>query len=475
MAVPVSRRQFLRLSVVAAAPAGVWQTPSPGADPTVVIGAGLAGLRAADVLRRAGRSVVVLEARERPGGRVLTVRSSFDDGLHAEAGAIRISGAHRSVLQLARALKLMIVPFESSVGTSIVSIGGVVERSPAALGHRMASELKQDERGLTPLQLLERYVGPISSDLSAPAATRASYAKWIDYDRVSWPDWLRSRGASGAAVKLMTLGAEADDVSALYVLRQFALSRASTQLFKIQGGMDLLPRAMASALGSIVRYNSPVVRVSRTAARLRVDYETGTQTNSVNASRVIFAVPLTTLRQIEMQPRLSAPKERAINDAAYANGIRILLQCRSRFWAAAGLNGSARTDRGAELWDCTYDQRTSARGILGATAGNAIGREMSSKSAAEAVAVGVSAAADAFPDVRREFEKGVVHQWGRERWSRGSLVAFRPGQMTAMMPAITEPEDRLHFAGEHTSSWMGWMEGALESGERAAREVLGEH
>jgi len=69
----------------------------------------------------------------------------------------------------------------------------------------------------------------------------------------------------------------------------------------------------------------------------------------------------------------------------------------------------------------------------------------------------------------------VVHQWGRERWSRGSLVAFRPGQMSAMMPAIVEPEDRLHFAGEHTSSWMGWMEGALESGERAAREVLGEH
>ena len=475
MAVAVSRRQFLRLSVIAAAPAGLRQTPTPAADPTVVVGAGLSGLRAADVLRRAGRSVVVLEARERPGGRVFTLRSVFDDGLHAEAGAIRISGAHRSVLQLARQFNLMIVPFESSVGASVVSVGGVAERSSAAPGNRWAAELKQDERGLTPLQLLERYVGPIASDLTAPAATRASYAKWTDYDRLSWPDWLRSRGASAGAVKLMTLGAEADDVSALYVLRQFALSRTSTQLFKIQGGMDLLPRAMASALGSIVRYNSPVVRVSRTAARLRVDYEAGAQTRSVNASRVIFAVPLTTLRQIEMQPRLSAPKERAINDAAYASGIRILLQCRSRFWAAAGLNGSARTDRGTELWDCTYDQRSSTRGILGATAGNAIGRDMSAKSNEEAVTLGVSAAADAFPEVRREFEKGVVHQWGRERWSRGSLVAFRPGQMSAMMPAIVEPEDRVHFAGEHTSSWMGWMEGALESGERAAREVLGEH
>lgn len=253
------------------------------------------------------------------------------------------------------------------------------------------------------------------------------------------------------------------------------MSRGSTQLFKIEGGMDLLPRAIASDLGDIVRYNSPVVRVSRSATRLRVDFESGAQTKSVSASRVIFAVPMTTLRQIEMQPRLSAAKERGINEAGYANGTRILLQCRSRFWNEAGLNGSARTDRGTELWDCTYDQRSSSRGILGATTGDAISREMSSKNADDTIAIGVSAAADAFPDVRKAFEKGVVYQWGRERWSRGSIVAFRPGQMTSMMPAITEPEDRLHFAGEHTSSWMGWMEGALESGERAAREVLGEH
>jgi monoamine oxidase len=471
MAVAVSRRTFL--TSVAATPAALLQTPTSSADPTVVVGAGLAGLRAADVLRRAGRPVVVLEARERAGGRVLTVRS-FDDGLHGEAGPIRISSAHRSVLQLARSLRLSLVPFESPMGTSVVSAAGVAG-SPEALARKLAPELKQDERGLTPLQLLERYVGPISADLAEPHATGASYSKWTDYDRVSWPAWLKSRGASAGAVKLMTLGADAEDVSALYILRQFAMSRGSTQLFKIQGGMDLLPRAMASDLGDIVRYNSPVVRVSRTPVRLRVDYESGAQVRSVAASRVIFAVPMTTLRQIEIQPRLSPARERGINEASYANGTRILLQCRSRFWNAAGLNGSARTDRGTELWDCTYDQRSSSRGILGATTGDAISREMSGKSADETLALGISAAADAFPDIRKAFEKGVIQPWGRERWSRGSIVAFRPGQMTSIMPAISEPEDRLHFAGEHTSSWMGWMEGALESGERAAREVLGEH
>jgi monoamine oxidase len=342
------------------------------------------------------------------------------------------------------------------------------------LAQKLTVALNQDERGLTPSQLLERYVGTISTDLTELATTPASYAKWTDYDRLSWPAWLRSRGASAGAVKLMTLGGDADDVSALYVLRQYALSRTSTQLFKIQGGMDLLPQAMASALGNIVRYNSPVVRVSRMPTRLRVDYQSGGQVRSVTASHVIFAVPLTTLRQIEIQPRLSAPKERGINEASYANGTRILLQCRSRFWMEAGLNGSARTDRATELWDCTYDQRTSQRGILGGTTGGAISRDMFGRNADEAMALGVGAAADAFPAVRTAFEKGVVRQWGQERWSRGSFVAFRPGQMTVMMPSISQPEDRLHFAGEHTSSWMGWMEGALESGERAAREVLGD-
>ena len=470
---PVSRRTFLR-SVAAAAPTALFQTPPSSTNPTVVIGAGLAGLRAADLLHRAGRPVVVLEARERAGGRVVTVRTSFDDGLHAEAGPIRISGAHRSVLQLARSFRLPLVPFESTVGAPVVSVAGAPERSPQALAHKLASELKPDERALTPLQLIERYVGQIPADLAEPAAPRTSYSKWTDYDRLSWPAWLQSRGASAAAVKLMTLGGDSDDISALYILRQFAMSRTSTQLFKIQGGMDLLPRAMAVALGSIVRYNSPVVRVARMPAGIRVDYESSTRVRTLTASHVIFAVPLTTLRQIEIQPKLSASKERGINDAAYANSTRILLQCRSRFWMNAGLNGSARTDRGAEFWDCTYDQRPGTRGILGGTTGDRLSQQMWTKDNAEAIALGVGAAADAFPDVRREFEKGVVRQWGREQWSRGSFVAFRPGQMTAIMPDIGQPEDRLHFAGEHTSSWMGWMEGALESGERAAREVLGE-
>src|SRR5206468_12846877 len=120
-----------------------------------------------------------------------------------------------------------------------------------------------------------------------------------------------SRGASPDAVRLMTVGGDSSNVSALYVLRQYAMLRASTQRYKIGGGMDRLPGAMAASLGGIIRYNAPVVRVERQATRFRVDYREGAAVRSVAAARVVFTVPASTMRQIDMKPRLSRLKEQA--------------------------------------------------------------------------------------------------------------------------------------------------------------------
>ena len=333
-------------------------------------------------------------------------------------------------------------------------------------------DLKPDEQMTTPAELLARYVGELPSELGDPRASRAAFARWEAYERLTWPEWLRSRGASQDAVRLMTVGADSSTVSALYVLRQYAMLRASTQRYKIGGGMDRLPAAMGASLAGIIRYNSPVVGVERVATRFRVNYREGAAVRSIEAARVVFAVPASTIRQIEMKPRLSRPKEQAIEQLAYYDGVRFLLQVKRPFWKAAGLTGSARTDRATETWDAANDQRVSARGILGATAGGEMGRGAPGMTPEASLSAGVDLVADAFPAIRSEFEKGAVYRWSAEPWTRGAFAVYRPGQMTTLMPVLASAESGLHFAGEHTSNWTGWMEGALESGERAAREVL---
>ncbi len=471
----MNRRRFLQQSARAVPLAAVAfrgvSTRALDADRlVVVVGAGLAGLRAADLLQKAGTPVVVLEAQARSGGRVLTVRAPFDEGLHAEAGPIRFASAHRAVLRAVRACGLPLLSFQT-LGDGVTAVGS---RPASTLEGQRAwtLDLKPNEQAKMPAVLLEQYVGELPRELGDPAASRSAFAAWQPYEHLTWPEWLRSRGASPDAIKLMTVGGDSGDVSALYVLRQYAMLRASTQRYRIGGGMDRLPRAMAASLGGIIRYNAPVVRVERQSTRFRVSYREGAAVQTVMAARVVFAVPTGTMKQIEMKPRLSRRKERAIEQLSYYNAVRFMLQVKRPFWKTAGLSGSARTDRAGEIWDAADDQAAPSRGILGATAAGELARRALGMTPEASLSVGVDLVADAFPAIRSEFEKGAVRRWSAEPWALGAFALYRPGEMTTLMPELASAEDGLHFAGEHTSVWTGWMEGALESGERAAREVL---
>ncbi len=155
----------------------------------------------------------------------------------------------------------------------------------------------------------------------------------------------------------------------------------------------------------------------------------------------------------------------------YFPATRVLLQTKTRFWHADGLSGTARSDQPAETWDAAYDQLAD-RGLIAATVGGALGRALADLASERAVQRGVELVTEIFPRLRAAFDRGVACAWAAEPWSRGAFAVFHPGQMSAMAADVARPEGRIHFAGEHTSAWMGWMEGALESGERAANEVL---
>ena len=401
-----------------------------------------------------------------------TIRKPFAEAMYAEAGAIRIPPQHDTVIQLAKEHGLNLVPFESLSGSALITIHGVTAQIPDDLKKATATlALKPEEEGLGQAGLLQRYVSDLPPNLADPNPSADAYAEWRSYDQVTWPIWLRSRGASDDAVALMTLGGDSRELSALYVLRQFALLQKANQFYKIHGGMDLLPRAMARALGAIVRYNAEVVRIEQTDASVELGYVERGRKKTVRASRVILAIPFATLRRVEVRPAFSNQKAAAIADLPYFPATRLLLQCRTSFWQEMGLSGSGRGDQPAEMWDCTYDL-DATRGILGATVGGELGQKLAGMTRARAVSFGTQLVAQTFPKVTGQFQRAAVYRWALDAWARGAFAVFHPGQMSTMMPDIAKPEGRIHFAGEHTSSWMGWMQGALESGERAAREVL---
>jgi monoamine oxidase len=335
----------------------------------------------------------------------------------------------------------------------------------------LSLNLNPDERGLTPAALLKHAVGDALSDLSDTDPTPETYGRWQSYDRQTWPEWLHARGASEDSVALMTLGADPAKLSALYVLRQIALHSGSQHYYTIAGGMDQLPKKLSDSLGDAIKYNVAVTAIRQNVAGVDVGCLDNGRTVTLQADRVVLAIPFSTLRDIAINPPFAADKMQAIKELPYYPATRFLLQTRERFWNKGGANGAARTDFALETWDDSAGQHGNG-GMLSATVGGRMDEAVARMAPSERLGIGEKMIAQVFPDIAAMTAKGFVIRWSEEPWTRGAFAAFGPGQMTGFMPIIARTEGRVHFAGEHTSIWTGWMEGALRSGERVVEEIL---
>jgi monoamine oxidase len=241
-------------------------------------------------------------------------------------------------------------------------------------------------------------------------------------------------------------------------------------LSKIRGGNDRLPQAMAGALGAQIRYGAEVQRIEQSATGVRVSYRSGGQQQQASADRVICTIPFTVLRHIGIAPALSAAKARTVQNLYLGPVARVYVQTHSRYWEQQGLNGFASVDQAMELWSPTFHQ-PGTRGILMSYIYEDLAREYSAQSPADQIERSITLFDQVHPGLRPEVEAATTWSWLNEPYSRGAFLVARPDQFE-LLRDIAVPEGRIHFAGEHTSPWPGWIQGALHSGLRTADEVL---
>jgi monoamine oxidase len=489
-----------------------------------IIGAGMAGLVAGWLLKRAGHAVTMFEASHVVGGRIKTLRDRFTSGFHAEAGAMRIPEDHLLTRWLVRdLLKLETTPFHNRSDHGLLYINGrrTTEKQYRKRPAQFDFALARHERSLTAeamfelalARYMERRHGIRDFDIASlaqddTADTRArNRALLHDLDKHSLRSFLMeeaflepakhkklSRGAVDMIVALLAAEVHLSLSMAAIVSDYQELGPHST-LYQIAGGMDRLPKAFAgdggalrdgSDLAANIRYNERVIEIETKGRKLCVIFEDPVtrRRRSDSYDLVVIATPFSALRHIRMGGLISAEKRRAVRQLHYDNSCKIIIEFEERFWAKRR-DGRQPIDGGRSITDLPIRQvyypgaqhqaDKLGRGLL-----------LASYTWGEESLRWTSLKRDdrvrfALRDLERlhgikgslayECVGGTSHSWAEDEFTLGAFAMFEPYQLTELFDDVWRPEGRLHFAGEHTSTKHGWIEGAVESAVRVASEI----
>ena len=440
----------------------------------VVVGAGLAGLAAARELEGAGASVLVVEANDRVGGRTMTRRVG---GVPVEMGGQWIGPGQRRINALASELGVEIFPAEVP-GRTVFYEGG--RRSEYEEGGEVpfadpgaGSEVRQVFEALSRL----------AEDVPADAPWTAEKAR--EWDGQTLETWkLRHTSSAGArfyfdlAVESL-YACEPRDVSLLGVLSDVASSGGFGGLFEIEasaeehrlvGGAQELSARMARGLEGRVVLGSPVRRISQGGEGVLVESDTV----SAVAGAVVVAVPPVLRGRIEYVPALPPAHDGLCQRMPMGAVIKCSAVYDAPFWREAGLSGRAESDAGPCKVTCDSSTPGSDAGVLTGFVLGSDARRWGGRPAGERK----RAVLECFA---RFFGEGALHprgyaecDWGAEPYSRGGYAGVpAPGFFLEYGPALREPVGRVHWAGTETAArWNGYMDGAVESGQRAARGIL---
>lgn len=433
----------------------------------IVMGAGIAGLSCAYELKRRGHDVTLLEASGRAGGHVRTLHDPFADGLYADIGAEHFYyPGYTEYWRYLNEFSLTAIPYprrdhmvrflngeryseEDLNGKNTLSKLGFNQRETDFLARRSWPEL--------PLLYLERYVDQVR-DESNPFERGLT-----ELDSLSVTDLLRRQGASASAVQFFGGSGNAlQSVWAAAIKKLRGTDLESKKLFRLKGGNQLMTEAFAARLGDRVRLGCPVTAIKHDVSGVTVSFHEFGEERKLDADYLVSCVSAVVLRRIPVSPEWPENKRFVIQEMPYYTRTRVVFQSRTRFWNTDRIspNWVPPDPRLNELWSMAEEVNTQ-RGILlgGAQAGGA-------------AAASLAAFQNLYPGKSADIEQVIIHDWSKDPWAgMCERTAYKPGQLRRFWPGAARPCGRIHFAGAYAAQMSWGQEAALESANRAAREI----